>query len=152
VTPNTAANFKRLVTGEKGFSKMNQTKKLHYKGVTFHRIVSDFIAQAGDIIKGDGSSGESIFGGSFNDEKGGLKLKFGGKGILAMANSGKKNTNTSQFFITMTDKALPQLNGKHVIFGQVVEGLELLDDMNRAASASGTPSQSVIIQDCGLLS
>jgi cyclophilin family peptidyl-prolyl cis-trans isomerase len=146
--PKTVANFKALCTGEKGKSKFKKDKDLHYKGCPIHRIVSNFIAQGGDVTMGDGSGGESIYGGKFNDEKGGLSRKFE-KGVLGMANSGK-NTNTSQFFFTMTNDG-SKLNGKHVAFGKIVSGIEILDKINLAGSAEGNTTQRVIISDCGLL-
>jgi cyclophilin family peptidyl-prolyl cis-trans isomerase len=120
--PKAAENFRCLVTGEKGLGKASK-KPMHYKGVRFHRIVKGFCMQGGDIVRGDGSGGDSIYGGKFNDDKGGLALKHGGSGAVAMANSGK-NTNQSQFYVTLGPA--PQADGKHVVFGRVVEGIELL--------------------------
>ncbi|EFJ47518.1 hypothetical protein VOLCADRAFT_61255 [Volvox carteri f. nagariensis] len=144
--PKTVENFRCLLTGEKGLGKASK-KPLHYKGSKFHRIVRGFCCQGGDIVRGDGSGGDSIFGGQFNDEKPGLKLKHDGPGILSMANSGK-NTNTSQFFFTLA--AAPQCDGKHVVFGKVVEGLDILARIDsEAASPDGSPRVDVTIADCG---
>ncbi|KAJ3481039.1 hypothetical protein NLI96_g7940 [Meripilus lineatus] len=96
------ANFLALCTGEKGMCKGAPNKKLHYLNCLIHRVVKDFVAQGGDITRGDGSGGESVYGGKFNDEKEGLKKKVK-RGSLAMANSGK-NSNTSQFFVVLTDQ------------------------------------------------
>jgi len=143
--PKTVENFRALCTGEKGKGKAG--KILHYKASTFHRIVKDFVCQGGDFVFGDGSGGDSIYGGKFNDEKEGLKVQHNGLGILSMANSGK-NTNSSQFFFTLA--ALPKLDGKHVAFGRVIEGVDVLKRINEeAASADGTPKTTVYIADCG---
>ncbi|KXZ44583.1 hypothetical protein GPECTOR_65g201 [Gonium pectorale] len=151
--PKTVENFRALLTGEKGLGKASK-KPLHYKGNKFHRIVKGFCCQGGDIVRGDGSGGDSIYGGQFNDEKPGLKLKHDGPGVLSMANSGK-NTNTSQwvlrraFFFTLA--AAPQCDGKHVVFGKVLEGLDILARIDaEAASPDGTPRLDVTIADCGL--
>lgn len=106
--PKTVENFKCLLTGEKGLGKASK-KPLHYKGNKFHRVVKGFCCQGGDIVRCDGSGGDSIYGGQFNDEKPGLKFKHDARGILSMANSGK-NTNTSQFFFTLA--AAPQCDGR----------------------------------------
>ncbi len=136
-------------------SKMDRKKPLHYKDVPIHRVVPNFIAQGGDILRGDGSMGDSIYNGKFNDEKPGLKLKFAdfgrnGLGVLAMANSGA-NSNTSQFFITLTDdpSKLAKLNGKYVLFGQVIEGWELLERLNRVEAVGESPAVPTFIHDCG---
>ncbi|GFR48516.1 hypothetical protein Agub_g10410, partial [Astrephomene gubernaculifera] len=146
--PKTVENFRCLLTGEKGLGKASK-KPLHYKGSKFHRIVKGFCCQGGDIVRGDGSGGDSIYGGQFNDEKPGLKLKHEGAGWLSMANSGK-NTNTSQFFFTLA--AAPQCDGKHVVFGKVLEGLDILARIDaEAASPDGSPRVDVTIADCGVL-
>ena len=147
-SPKTVENFKALCTGEKGNSKLNKEKKLHYKGCPFHRIIKGFMCQGGDLLYGDGRGGESIFGKKFNDEKGGLALHHG-KGFVSMANSGK-NSNTSQFFITFADR--PTLDKKHTVFGKVIDGFEVLQEIeDRAASDDGTPLLPVKIHDCGIL-
>ncbi|GBF90618.1 hypothetical protein Rsub_03190 [Raphidocelis subcapitata] len=146
--PKTTENFRCLCTGEKGLGKASK-KPLHLKGTRFHRVVAGFCCQGGDVVRGDGSGGDSIYGGKFNDEKGGLLKKHDAAGVLSMANSGK-NSNTSQFFFTLAPA--PQCDGKHVVFGRVVEGLDILERINaEAASADGTPRVDVAIADCGVL-
>lgn len=145
-TPKTAENFRALCTGEKGTSKSNRSKNLHYKGTKFHRIIKDFMCQGGDIIFEDGRGGESIYGKKFQDEKQGLNILHE-RGVVSMANSGK-NSNTSQFFFVFGEQK--QLNKKHVVFGKIIDGLDVLDEINsRAASNDGTPLTPVVITDCG---
>ncbi|PKA65901.1 Peptidyl-prolyl cis-trans isomerase [Apostasia shenzhenica] len=146
VVPKTAENFRALCTGEKG-SGRSTSKALHYKGSIFHRIVKGFIAQGGDFSKQDGSGGESIYGGKFPDEN--FKLKHDGRGLLSMANRGQ-DTNGSQFFITF--KATPHLDGKHVVFGKVVQGMGFLNKIEQAGSDSGKPICPVKVVDCGEIS
>ncbi|KAK9767687.1 hypothetical protein K7432_002326 [Basidiobolus ranarum] len=150
--PKTSENFRCLCTGERGISKSTK-KPLHYEGSKFFRIVPDFIVQGGDFTRGDGSGGDSIYNSKFSDEPAGLKKKFDKKGLLGMANSGK-NSNTSQFFLTLTDdaKKLAKMNGKHVLFGQVVEGLEVLDAINSVESKSDAPTTDIMIVSCGEVS
>ncbi|KAG9008969.1 hypothetical protein FRB94_005535 [Tulasnella sp. JGI-2019a] len=154
----TRANFTSLCQGDKGMCKNAPNKALHYKNVPIHRIVKDFIAQGGDVTRGDGSGGESIHGPKFADAKEGLKNKFK-RGSLAMANSGK-NSNSSQFFVTLTDDqtSLAKLNGKYVCFGEVrnLEGeggevLRRLNEVAAAAAAGDTPRERVWIGDCGII-
>ncbi|TCD68754.1 hypothetical protein EIP91_009900 [Steccherinum ochraceum] len=145
----TRANFVALCTGEKGTCKNAPTKKLHYLDCPVHRIVKGFVAQGGDITRGDGSGGESIYGGKFNDEKEGLKKKMKRKS-LAMANSGK-NSNSSQFFIVLTDDEakLSKMNGKYVAFGVMKSGGEVLDKLDEVGGgADGKSSQPVWIGGC----
>eukprot|EP01102_Stenamoeba_stenopodia_P008796 TRINITY_DN256_c0_g1_i1.p1 TRINITY_DN256_c0_g1~~TRINITY_DN256_c0_g1_i1.p1 ORF type:complete len:240 (-),score=65.30 TRINITY_DN256_c0_g1_i1:36-755(-) len=139
--PKTVENFKCLCTGEKGKGKSG--KVLHYQNTPFHRLEKNFVLQGGDVVRGDGSSGDSIYGGKFNDEKNGLALKHSAIGVVSMANSGK-NTNTSQFFFTLSGP-FPQLDGKHVVFGQVVEGIDALKKVNEVSE--GTP---IFIGNCGI--
>jgi peptidylprolyl isomerase len=146
--PKASENFRCLCTGEKGLGKASK-KPLHYKGVKLHRMIKGKIAQGGDVVRGDGSGGDSIYNGKFNDEKAGLARKHDAIGVLSYANSGK-NSNTSQFFFTLGP--MPSLDGIHVVVGKVVEGLEVLKRIDEeAASADGTPLQDVVIADCGVL-
>ncbi|KAI9092124.1 cyclophilin [Phlyctochytrium arcticum] len=148
--PKTVANFVALCTGSAGLAKASK-KPLHYKNTPIHRVVTNFVAQGGDITRFDGSGGDSIYGGTFNDEKAGLKIKFESKGLLAMANSGK-NTNTSQFFITIGDDAqkLAKMSGKYVIFGKITSGESVLDLLAEVATDDGQPMKQVQIVDCGI--
>jgi len=145
----TTANFVALCTGEKGTCKNAPTKKLWYMDCPVHRIVKGFVAQGGDITRGDGSGGESIYGGKFNDEKEGLKRKIR-RGSLAMANSGK-NSNSSQFFVVLTDDPvkLAKMQGKYVVFGKVKEGWNVLDRLDEVGTADGRTILPVWISGCG---
>lgn len=143
--PKTAENFRALCTGEKGKGKSG--KALHFKGCVFHRIIPQFMCQGGDFTVGNGTGGESIYGAKFADETfDGKAGAHPGPGVLSMANAGP-NTNGSQFFITTV--ATPHLNGRHVVFGQVVSGYETVEKMEAAGSRSGATSAPVIIADCG---
>uniref|UniRef100_A0A7N0U0B5 peptidylprolyl isomerase n=1 Tax=Kalanchoe fedtschenkoi TaxID=63787 RepID=A0A7N0U0B5_KALFE len=143
VVPRTAENFRALCTG----IGATTGKPLHYKGTTFHRIIKGFMAQGGDFSQGNGTGGESIYGGKFADEN--FKLKHSGAGFLSMANSGP-NTNGSQFFILF--KPQPHLDGKHVVFGKVVQGLDTIKRIEQVGSADGKPGSVVKIIDCGEVS
>mmetsp|Transcript_116555 Transcript_116555/g.228674 ORF Transcript_116555/g.228674 Transcript_116555/m.228674 type:complete len:309 (+) Transcript_116555:84-1010(+) len=145
VVPKTAENFRALCTGEMG--KGRSGKRLSFLGSTFHRIIPGFMCQGGDFTRGNGTGGESIYGEKFRDEN--FKMKHTGKGILSMANSGP-NTNGSQFFICTA--ATPHLDGKHVVFGKVVSGYEVVQQMERCGSRGGATSKRVTIHSCGEVS
>ena len=142
--PKTAENFRALCTGEKGMGK--QGKALHFKGSRFHRIIPQFMCQGGDFTRGNGTGGESIYGEKFADEN--FTHKHTTPGLLSMANAGP-STNGSQFFITTAPTSW--LDGKHVVFGKVIDGMKVVTAMEAVGSRSGTPSADVLIGECGEL-
>eukprot|EP01039_Chlorochromonas_danica_P003468 gene3468-3798_t len=144
--PKTAENFRALCTGEKGVGSVYK-KPLHFQGSSFHRIIPKFMIQGGDFTHGTGVGGESIYGGRFNDEN--FKIKHKRPGYLSMANAGP-NTQGSQFFITTVET--PWLDGKHVIFGKVLEGYDVVKAIEAVGSQSGRPSKQVRIVTSGELS
>lgn len=137
VVPKTAENFRALSTGEKGYG---------FKNSVFHRVIPGFMAQGGDFTRGDGRGGHSIYGNKFDDEN--FILRHTKAGLLSMANSGE-DTNGSQFFITFD--ATAWLDGKHVVFGEVVEGMNVLRQIERLGTQSGSTTKRIVIEDSGQL-
>jgi peptidylprolyl isomerase len=137
VVPKTCLNFRCLATGEKGFG---------YEGSVFHRIIPSFMVQGGDIDHQNGKGGRSIYGGKFPDEN--FKIRHSKPGLLSMANSGP-DTNGSQFFVITDPNGTPHLDGKHVVFGEVIDGMDLILDIESLGSGDGKPRREVRILECG---
>ncbi|KAF2464060.1 putative peptidyl-prolyl cis-trans isomerase [Lindgomyces ingoldianus] len=143
IVPKTAENFRQFCTGETKF----QGRPQGYKGCKFHRVIKGFMIQGGDFVNGDGTGTRTIYGvDKFADEN--FSLKVDKPGLLAMANSGP-NTNGCQFFITTNPSGTPHLNNKHVVFGKVVEGMDVVTKIENTRVISEKPSQDVTISQCG---
>ncbi|GAB1863458.1 40 kDa peptidyl-prolyl cis-trans isomerase [Camponotus japonicus] len=143
VVPQTAENFRALCTGEKGAGV--KAARLHYKGSTFHKIISQFMIQGGDIVSFNGTSGESIYGPYFNDEN--FTLKHMSAGLLSMVNEGQPHTNSSQFIITIQPSR--HLDDTNVVFGKVIKGMGVVLEINKVQTEKDIPIDKISIIDCG---
>jgi len=133
IVPKTSKNFIELCKNKK------------YKGCVFHRIVKNFMIQSGDYENNDGTGGKCIYGNKFDDENFDLPNT---KGTIAMANSGP-NTNSSQFFISVNNNK--HLNNKHVVFGNIIRGMDVIDDISKVNTKNNKPITDILIYDCGLI-
>ena len=147
--PRTCENFRSFCTGERG-NGVQSGKPMHYKGVRLHRVIKGFMTQGGDTVRGDGTGTESIFGPMFPDEWAENKthVKHQKAGMLAMANAGP-DTNGSQFFMTFIP--CTWLDGKHTVFGKVIDGFPVLDALESVGSQTGATKTPCVIADCGQL-
>ncbi|KAH9474440.1 Peptidyl-prolyl cis-trans isomerase cyp40 [Psilocybe cubensis] len=146
LVPKTAENFRALCTGEEGIGRAG--KALWYKGSGFHRVIKGFMCQGGDFTAGNGTGGESIYGEKFEDEA--FPVKHTKPFLLSMANAGP-NTNGSQFFITVAPT--PHLDGKHVVFGEVIKGKSIVRQIENHPTSSGdVPTEPIVITNSGELS
>jgi cyclophilin family peptidyl-prolyl cis-trans isomerase len=143
ICPITCENFRCLCTGEKGNGPTTGLP-MHFKGTEFHRVISGFMAQGGDFARDHGQKSESIYGGRFADEN--FTVKHTKPGQLSMANAGP-DTNGAQFFLTFV--GCDWLDGKHCVFGECVEGLEMLGPLEKLGSSTGKTKAEVRIMDCG---
>ncbi|XP_050297610.1 peptidyl-prolyl cis-trans isomerase D [Anthonomus grandis grandis] len=144
IVPKTAENFRGLCTGENGIG--HQGKRLHYKGTRIHRVIPQCMVQGGDIIYGNGTGGESIYGQYFPSEN--HELKHTEEGMVGTSNNGL-NKNSSQFYITTVP--CPHLDDENVIFGKVVKGLDIIKDMSEIPRVNDIPQEEILITDCGVL-
>ncbi len=143
-TPKTATNFLEIANGY----QTKDGRVLTYKNSPFHRIIPNFMIQGGDITRGNGMGGESIYGNRFADEN--FINKHDKPFLLSMANAGP-NTNGSQFFITTVPT--PWLNGKHVVFGEVSDAASqaVVKAIEAVGTGSGTPREKVVVTNSGVI-